>query len=262
MPNDLQHVVGVEKAGAVAIITLNRPAAANALNREMARSLKRIITDMDADPQVRVVILTGAGRKAFCSGLDLKERGKMSEEEIRYSRKVEIFPLFIALENVSLPVVAAVNGAAVGGGAELCMAGDIRIASPNAVFGLPEPKWGIIPAGGAIQRLPALAGMGVARELMLTGRIIDARQASDSGIFNRVVPADRLMEEAIALAGEIAENSPMAVRQIKKALNFREAVHHGIWFDIEASEVCYRARDRMEGIQAFAEKRKADWQEL
>lgn len=186
----------------------------------------------------------------------------MSEEEVRYSRKVEIFPLFMALENVTVPVVAAVNGAAVGGGAELCLAGDIRIASPNAVFGLPEPKWGIIPAGGALQRLPALAGMGVARELMLTGRIIDARQAHDFGIFNRVVPADRLMDEAMALAREIAENSPMAVRQVKKALNFREAVNYGMRFDIEASEVCYCAPDRMEGIRAFAEKRNADWQEM
>lgn len=255
-------VVQVEKTGGIGIITLNRPAAANAINRQMAGKLRRILTEIDADTNIRVIILTGAGSRAFCGGLDLKERGKMSEDEIRYSRKIEIFPLFMAMERMDTPVLAAVNGAAVGGGAELCMAGDIRIASQNAVFGLPEPKWGIIPAGGALQRLPSIAGMGVARELMLTGRIIDARKAMDYGIFNQVVPEDRLMSQTLALAGEIAQNSPMAMRQIKKALNFREAVHYGMWFDMEASEVCYRARDRNEGIRAFAEKRKADWKEM
>lgn len=255
----MSEVVQTEKKGTITIITLNRPSKANAINREMARSLRRILTEMDADAATRVIVLTGAGTRVFCSGLDLKERGTMSEEEVRYSRKMEIFPLYMELEKITTPLLMAVNGAAVGGGAELCMAGDIRIATESAQFGLPEPKWGIIPAGGALQRLPSIAGMGVARELMLTGRIIDARKALAFGIFNRVVPADRLMDEAMALAGEIAENSPMAVRQVKKALNFREAVHYGMWFDIEASEVCYGVRDRMEGIRAFAEKRKADW---
>lgn len=255
----MSGVVQIEKKESIGIITLNRPAKANAINREMARSLMRILKETDADATVRVILMTGAGQKAFCAGMDLSERGKMTEAEIRYSRKTEIFPLFRMLDQLETPVVVAVNGAALGGGAELCMAGDIRIASRNAVFGLPEPKWGIIPAGGAIQRLPMIAGTGVARELLLTGRIIDAEKAMASGIFNHVVSEERLMNHALGTAREIAENAPLAVRQVKKALNFRDAVHYGMGFDMEASEVCYASPDRTEGIRAFAEKRKAEW---
>jgi enoyl-CoA hydratase/carnithine racemase len=255
----LGGAVLLERRDNIGRITMNRPQAANAINREMARGLREAFLSLDSDKETWVIVLVGAGERVFCSGLDLRERRNMSEEEITYSRRVEIFPLYMELENIETPIIAAINGAAVGGGAELAMACDIRVASENASFGLPEVKWGIIPAAGAIQHLPAIVGMGVARELILTGRIIDARRAEALGIFNQVVPAHQLIEKALSIAEELKENSPVALRQAKKALNFREAAYYGMGYDREASEVCYRSEDRKEGVLAFSEKRKPKW---
>jgi enoyl-CoA hydratase/carnithine racemase len=249
----------IERKEKVGIITINRPEAANALNREVARGLREALISLDKEKGIWVIILTGAGDKVFCSGLDLKERKTMTEEEIEYSRRFEIFPLYFEFENIGTPIIAAINGAAIGGGAEIALACDIRVASENASFGLREVRWGIIPAGGAIQHLPIIAGMGVAKELILSGKVIDARKAEDLRIYNYVVPAPQLMEKALEVAEELIQNSPFALRQAKKALNFRAAIHYGMSYDIEASNLCYQSEDRKEGVLAFSEKRKPKW---
>ncbi len=255
----MSKAVIVEKKDKTGIITLNRPEAANSINRELAKDLRDALISFDSDKNVWVIIVTGAGERVFCSGLDLRERKTMTEEEIAYSRRAEIFPLFIELENIGTPIIAAVNGSAIGGGAELAMACDIRIAADTASFGLTEVKWGIIPAAGGLQRLSTIAGMGIAKELILTGRIIEAQYAQDLKIFNHLVPGSGLMEKALSLAEELQQNSPLALRQAKKALNFRESVYYGMAYDREASEVCYGSEDRNEGVQAFANKRKPVW---
>ncbi len=255
----MDKAVIVEKNEHTGIITLNRADAANAINRELARDFREALIRFDSDKNIWVIIITGSGERVFCSGLDLRERKTMTEEEIAYSRRAEIFPMFIEMENIGTPIIAAVNGAAIGGGAELAMACDIRIASETAKFGLTEVKWGIIPAAGGLQRLSTIAGMGIAKELILTGRIIDADYARELRIFNHLVPGAELMEKALSLAEELQQNSPLALRQAKKALNFRESVFYGMAYDREASEVCYYSEDRNEGVRAFAEKRKPIW---
>ncbi len=258
----LGKAVIIEKKDHTGIITLNRAEAANAINRELARDFREALIQFDSDKSIWVIIVTGAGQRVFCSGLDLRERKTMTEEEIAYSRRAEIFPMFIEMENIGTPIIAAVNGAAIGGGAEIAMACDIRVAAETAKFGLPEVKWGIIPAAGGLQRLATLAGMGIAKELILTGRIIDAQHAQDLRIFNHLVPCSGLMEKALSIAEELQQNSPIALRQAKKALNFRESVYYGMAYDREASEVCYGSADRQEGVLAFSEKRKPKWKNV
>jgi len=252
-------VILVEKKDKVGIITINRPDSANAMNRELFGRLRESLLSLDGDKDVWAIILTGAGERAFCSGLDLKERKSMTENEIEDSRRFEVFPFYFELERLETPVIAAINGAAIGGGAEIALACDIRVASENASFGLGEVRWGIIPAGGAIQWLPLIAGMGIAKELILTAKVIDAKRAEELKIFNYVVPPAQLMHKAWSVAEELIQNSPVALRQAKKALNFRAAISHGLTYDIEASKVCYGSEDRKEGTSAFSEKRKPDW---
>ena len=252
-------VILVEKKDKVGIITINRPDSANAINRELFGRLRESLLSLDGDKDVWAIILTGAGERAFCSGLDLKERKTMTEEEIESSRRFEVFPFYFELERLETPIIAAINGAAIGGGAEIALACDIRVASENASFGLGEVKWGIIPAGGAMQWLPLIAGMGIAKELILTAKVIDAKRAEELRIFNYVVPPAQLMHKAWSVAEELIQNSPVALRQAKKALNFRAAINRGLTYDIEASKVCYGSEDRKEGTSAFSEKRKPNW---
>lgn len=252
-------VILVEKKDKVGIVTLNRPDSANAINREMFRRLRESLLSLDGDKDVWAIILTGTGERAFCSGLDLKERKSMTEAEIESSRRFEVFPFYLELERLETPIIAAINGAAIGGGAEITLACDIRVASENASFGLGEVRWGIIPAGGAMQWLPLIAGMGVAKELVLTAKVIDAKRAEELRIFNYVVHPSQVMHKAWSVAEELIQNSPVALRQAKKALNFRAAVNQGLTYDIEASKVCYGSEDRKEGTTAFSEKRKPNW---
>lgn len=252
-------VILIEKKDKVGIITINRPESANAINRELFRRLRESLLALDGEKDVWTIILTGAGERVFCSGLDLKERKTMTEEEIESSRRFEVFPFYLELERLETPIIAAVNGAAIGGGAEIALACDIRVASEHASFGLGEVRWGIIPAGGAMQWLPQIAGMGIAKELILTAKVIDAKRAEELRIFNYVVPPAQLMHKAMAVAEELSQNSPVALRQAKKALNHRAAINHGLTYDIEASKVCYGSEDRKEGTTAFAEKRKPNW---
>jgi methylglutaconyl-CoA hydratase len=244
------------KENHVAVMTLNRPKAMNSLNGDLCARLIEMIDGVEQDEGTRAVIITGSGQEAFCAGIDLKERKEMNEEELKALRRFKIFPLFQRLAEIEKPLIAAINGLALGGGAEIALICDIRIASENAKFGQTEVKWGIIPGAGACQRLPLIVGMGNAKELLFTGKIIDAQEGRGLGLFNRVTTSQNLMGEAFNIARQIAENGPIAVGQIKRAVNFGADNELALAFDREASEICYHTRDRLEGMAAFNEKRK------
>lgn len=246
-----------EKKDSVLIVTLNRPQFMNALNLETLKEGRKILTDVYFDPDIRAVIITGAGDKAFCAGADLKEREKMSEVQVRHYIKT-IRETLIDIENLSKPVICAVNGAALGGGTELTMASDIRIAAPHATFGLTEVTLGIIPAGGGTQRLPRLVGIGKAKELILTGKRISAQEALDIGLINRIAKKGKLMDEALDMAQSIAKNAPFAVQQAKFAINrgYEIDIHSGLALESKAYDVCIPTKDRVEALKAFKEKRK------
>lgn len=240
----------------VAVITLNRPKAMNSLNRDVCERLSEIIDELERDEAVRAVIITGAGEKAFCAGIDLRERKGMSDEQVNALRQFIIFPLYRRIEEMEKPLIGAINGLALGGGAEIVLICDIRIASENARFGQTEVKWAIVPAAGACQRLPQIVGIGIAKELLLTGKIIDAGEGERIGLYNHVTSAQDLMGHALDVAKMIGENGPVAVKQIKKAINLGSQNQLALAFDREASEACYQTQDRLEGVAAFNEKRK------
>ena len=246
-----------EKKDSVLVVTLNRPQFMNALNLETLKEGKKILTDVYFDPEIRAVIITGAGDKAFCAGADLKEREMMSEVEVRHYIKT-IRETLIDIENLSKPVICAVNGAAFGGGTELAMACDIRIAAPQASFGLTEVTLGIIPAGGGTQRLPRLVGLGKAKELILTGKRISAQEALDIGLINSIAPEGKLMNVSIEMAQSIAKNAPFAVQQAKFAINrgYEIDIYSGLALESKAYDVCIPTKDRVEALKAFKEKRK------
>ncbi|UCE72917.1 MAG: enoyl-CoA hydratase [Methanomassiliicoccales archaeon] len=249
-----------ERKNSVLIVTLNRPRYMNALNIETLKDGKKILTDIYFDPDIRVVIITGAGDKAFCAGADLKEREKMSEMEVRHYIKT-IKDTLVDIENLSKPVRCAINGLALGGGTELAMACDIRIAAPHATMGLTEVTLGIIPAGGGTQRLPRLVGIGKAKELILTGRRVSAQEALRIGLVNQVALEGKLMENAIEMAEDIAKNAPFAVQQAKFAINRGHEIDlsSGLALESKAYEVCIPTKDRVEALKAFKEKRKPEF---
>ncbi len=246
-----------EKKDSVLIVTLNRPKFMNALNIETLKEGRKILTDVYFDPDIRVVIITGSGDRAFCAGADLKEREKMSEVQVRHYIKT-IRDTLIDIENLSKPVICAVNGVALGGGTELALACDIRIADPQATFGLTEVTLGIIPAGGGTQRLPRLVGIGKAKELIFTGRRISAQEALNIRLINRVALEGKLMDEAIEMAEQIAKNAPFAVEQAKFAINRGSEIDifSGLALESKAYDVCIPTKDRVEALKAFKEKRK------
>ena len=254
-PDNEEFVILAKKNG-TAVITMNRPEALNSLNTGLCARLIEIVNDLEQDDDVRAIILTGAGEKAFCAGIDLRERKGMNDREVNAMRKYKVFPLFQIMEKMEKPLIGAINGLALGGGAEIALMCDIRIASENARFGQTEVKWAIIPGAGACQRLPLIVGMGMAKELLLTGKIISAAEGQKIGLFNRVTAPQDLLKEALEVADMIAGNGPVAVRQIKKAVNVGAHNHLSLAFDREASEICYHTRDRLEGVAAFNEKRK------
>jgi len=227
----------------IAVVTMNRPESANALSRSLMIGLRETLNKLEMDDSIKVIILTGSGEKAFCAGIDIKEREKMTQEEVLRSRSLHVMPLFRDIEEMTKPLIASVNGPALGGGAELALACDIRIASENASFGLIEIRWGIIPPCGSCHRLPRIVGSGKAKELILTGRIIDAKEAERIGIYNQVVPYGKLFDTTQKLAEEINKNSLVAVRQAKRAMNVGANLHMAMAFDYEASKECYFVRD-------------------
>jgi enoyl-CoA hydratase/carnithine racemase len=248
--------VGYEVKDGVARVTLDRPAAANALSMELVGALGHVFARVKADETARVVIITGAGEKAFCAGADLKERRTMSLEETRSFLRL----LNATVDGVaacSRPVIAAINGAAFGGGLELALACDFRIAAETAEMGLVETRLGIIPGAGGTQRLARVAGLAVAKELILTGRRIGAARAKELGIVSSVVPGAELAAAADRLAAELAGAGPLAVAQAKKAIDggfdlpMKEALAH----ERACYDVVLESEDRNEGLAAFAEKR-------
>jgi enoyl-CoA hydratase/carnithine racemase len=241
----------------IALVTLNRPEAANALSIALLNELSELLGDLAFDKDVRVVMVTGAGEKVFCAGADLKERAGMNEKEVRKTVAL-IRETINQVEQLPQPVIAVLNGSAFGGGLELALACDIRVAVDTAQLGLTETSLGIIPGAGGTQRLPRLIGTGKAKELIFTAKRITAKEAEQLGLVEYAVPREQLMEKALEIAGQIAANAPIAVRQAKLAVNRGLDVDlaTGLRLEQMAYEVTIPTKDRLEGLQAFKEKRK------
>lgn len=242
----------------VLLATLNRPEVLNAISTQMGRDLLDLWTRLTEDPgDVRCVVLTGAGERAFCAGGDLKERNGMTVQAWRQQH--ELFERgFMALLDCPVPVMAAVNGHAYGGGLETVLACDFAYAASGARFALSETRLGIMPGGGGTQNLPRAAGERLAKELILTARPFSAEEAREWGIVNRVLPAQDLMREALATAEAIAANAPLSVRQAKRSIHYgmQMDLRSGYRFEIEAYNQLIGTEDRLEGVRAFNEKRK------
>lgn len=252
----MAHIL-FERTGGRAILTLNRPEKLNALTSEMKADLLSCFRRLHTDEQLRVVVLTGAGDKAFCAGTDIAELSDMSRQQGRevsesgqeLSREFENFPV---------PVIAAVNGLAAGGGFELLLGCHLRIASTAATFSLPETWLGLMPAYGATQRLVREIGLGHAVEWMLTRRTISAEEAFDFGLLNRIVPPSRVLEEALSLAHEIEQLSPLSIRACLKAVTqgVELPLEEGLALETELFASLFSTEDAKEGTTAFLEKRK------
>lgn len=246
-----------EQQDGIATLTLNRPQVMNALSVNLCSEALPVLEKLREERSARVLIVTGAGDKAFSAGADLKERRTMTEPQVRaHNRK--IFRLVQEIEELEIPVIAAVNGFALGGGCELALACDIRIAAENASFGQTEVALGIIPGAGGTQRLPRLIGRARAKELIFTGRRIDARTAEAWGLLSRIVPAWALLDEARALGGAIAANAPLAVSGAKQAINIgvETDLRSGLALETRIQFGLYASKDWQEGLRAFNEKRK------
>lgn len=242
--------------GAVATITLERPEAANALRRSTLVELADAVALIAKDGSVRAVVVTGAGDKTFCAGADLKERAAMSEEDtLDYIRTIR--DTLTALERLPQPVVAAINGGAFGGGAELAMACNIRVMSEGARIGLTETSLGIIPGGGGTQRLPRIVGRARALEMILTAGRIEAAEALAIGLAHEVVPPGRVLARAREIAERIAANAPIAVRAAKEAVlrGLDLPLDEALALETSLYERTLGTRDRREGLAAFREKR-------
>ncbi len=251
----------LERDGAVAVVTLNRPKVLNALNNQTLAELSSCMADLKADPGVRAIILTGAGEKSFVAGADINELAALSPVEGQaHARRGQM--IFDAIEQLGKPVIAAINGFALGGGCELAMACTMRLAAETARFGQPEVNLGIIPGYGGSQRLPRLVGKGIAMEILLTGDMVSAERAYQIGLVNRIVPAAELMAEAKKLAQALAAKAPIAVRFILDAVNQGLESPFAVGQYLEASlfGTIASSDDMHEGTKAFLEKRRAEWQ--
>ena len=241
----------------VATVTLNRPESANALSISLLHAMQDVLASLRFDPRVRVVVVTGAGEKVFCAGADLKERRGMDEVQVRQTVQ-QIRDTVQAVALLPMPVIAALNGSAFGGGLELALAADLRIATDAAKMGLTETSLAIIPGAGGTQRLTRLVGLSKAKELIFTARRIDAATATAIGLVDYVVAPDQLLQRAGELASEIAANGPIAVRQAKFAIDQGAGVElqTGLAIEQKAYDLVIPTTDRLEGLAAFAEKRK------
>lgn len=252
-----EQLVLEERKDQVAVLTLNRPDVMNSFNFGMLRALKARMEALQFDSDVRVVIVTGSGGKAFCAGADLKERASLSEVQVK-EFILTIRGLFSFIEDLPKPVIAAVNGIALGGGTELALACDLRIASSTATMGLTETRLAIIPGAGGTQRLPRLVGRGKAKELIFTGRRVDAQEALQIGLVNQVCAPEALLDSCLAMAAMICETGPIAIQQAKYAINhgLETDIHTGLAIESNAYWITIPSEDRLEGLAAFREKRK------
>lgn len=244
----------------VAVITLNRPDRMNTLGGTMKADLARAFFELARnDDQVRAVLVTGSGDKAFCAGADIKERATDVVRGTEYFvRQKATHELFRNIEEFEKPVLAAINGVALGGGLEIALCCDLRIAADHARFGLPEIKLGVIPAAGGTQRLPRLIGEARAKELILTADLVDAETALHYGLVSRVVPQSELMAAAMELSQRIARHPPLAVRFAKRAINrgMQTDLDSGLEYERYAAAMIVDSEDRLEGMRAFVEKRE------
>jgi enoyl-CoA hydratase/carnithine racemase len=253
---DRPELVLAERDGALVTLTINRPEVLNCLSFPTLKRLRKLCAELAGDLSVRAILITGAGEKAFCAGADLKERKDMPAERVPVFVR-NIRAVMDDVEALPQPTLGLVNGFAFGGGAELLLACDLRIAATHAQLGLTETSLAIIPGAGGTQRLPRLIGKARAKELILTARKIDAAEAERIGLVNRVAPAGKLREAGLAVARAIAANGPVAVRAAKRAIDEGGELPQARGLEVEAR--CYQlvlpTRDRLEALAAFAEKR-------
>lgn len=252
-----EKVLLSEERDGISILTLNRPEVMNSFNFALLQALEEQIEALKFNTDIRVVVITGSGQKAFCAGADLKERTTYSELQV----KTFIFTirnLFTSIEHLNKPVIAAINGVALGGGTELSLACDIRVASMNSIMGLTETRLAIIPGAGGTQRLPRLIGRGKAKELIFTGRRVNAKEALQIGLVNQICQQESLLDECFKMAAMICEAGPIAIEQAKYAINYglETDLQTGLGIESSAYWVTIPTEDRLEGLAAFREKRK------
>lgn len=251
---------GCDAAEGIQLLTLNRPEAMNAMNTRMFRELRAAVAALSTDATLRVLVITGAGAKAFSAGGDLKERRGMSDDTWRAQHQL-IEEVFLAVKDFARPVIAAVEGHAHGGGLELALMADFIIAAGNATFSLPEGRRGIMPGGGGIQNLVRAAGMRRAKQLLLTGAEFDGAQALAWGVVTQLVDTGQALAAATVVARRIAETAPMSARYIKLSASRGGEVdfHTGYMLDIACYNVLVSSQDRLEGVLAFNERRPPRW---
>lgn len=251
--------VKAEHDGRVTVITIDRREKLNALNRQVLEELKQALLSLNGDN--RALVITGAGDRAFVSGADIQAMREMDPAGAKAFAELGHAAMTL-LENHPAPVIAAINGYALGGGCEIALACDIRIAAENAVLGLPEVTLGLLPGIGGTQRLPRLVGPGLAKEMIFSGRRLTAEEARQMGLVNRIVPRGEALSAAKQLATEIAANGPVAVRHAKAALNMSlsAGLAGGLQYEVDEFALLFATEDAREGMGAFIERRKADFQ--
>jgi enoyl-CoA hydratase len=250
----------LEKKNNIAYVTIDRPKVLNALNAATIGELQEVFTELAADKDTRVVILTGAGEKAFVAGADINElqRHNAVEAKAHMHRGQAVLDL---IENLGKPVIACINGFALGGGCEIAMACTMRLASENAKLGQPEVKLGLIPGYGGTQRLPRLVGIGRAMQILLTGEMVSAQEAHRIGLVNEVLPAEKLIARAEEIARKIIANAPLAIQYCMEAVNqgMNMTLQEGLFLEATLFSVCCASEDKNEGTTAFLEKRAANF---
>lgn len=246
------------KENKISVITINRPSNLNALNSKTIQELSEAFENLEKDPEVRVIILTGSGEKSFVAGADIKEFSDFGQKEAEELARNGHNSLFNKIENLSKPVIAAVNGFALGGGLELAMACHIRYSSENAKLGLPEVTLGLIPGYGGTQRLPKLVGKGIANEMIFSAKMITAQRAKEIGLVNDVFTIEELLNKTKENAATIAQNSPMAIAKAISAVNLSDT-DKGFDTEIKYFGEVFELEDKKEGVTAFLEKRKPNF---
>jgi enoyl-CoA hydratase len=255
----MAETVLVEREGRVAILTINRPDKLNALNKQVYDEMLEILGEIENDDSVGVVVITGAGEKSFIAGADIQEfRGRSPMDQLHAMRQPRVFEVMASFPK---PVIAMINGFCLGGGNELAMSCDIRIASEKAKLGQPEINLGLIPGAGATQRLPRLVGLGQTMKLVLSGDMIRADEAQRIGLVDEVVPHEELRAKTLELANKIASKSPVTLRNAKEAVRAsqRMAIEEGILYERNLFCLNFSSEDTKEGVAAFLEKRQAEW---
>jgi len=255
--NETDPLLLVEEKDQAVILIMNRPKVMNCLNFDLLNAIRDKIDELQYRADIRTVIITGAGEKSFCAGADLKERATLTQDEVK-KFIITIRNLLTSIQNLPIPVISAINGIALGGGTEVALASDIRIAAENASMGLTEARLAIIPGGGGTQRLPRIVGVAKAKELIFTGRRVDANEALEIGLVNKVTSSDTLLDECLKMADMISETGPVAVEMAKYAIDkgIETDLATGLAIESNAYRVTIPTEDRIEGLTAFREKRK------